>query len=223
MHKKEFIATQQIAVPSAGWAHKSSLPSVQFPLHVKKKLIWCFNQKPHMSPDQALTHLKGQERCRNNVFVQCFVTPTRIKSYFGRLKQHRDKNLKASEDVPETFAGAAGTDLSYKDFKSKEDLKSEIKRRNLHVEKLNSLKKSQLVDALVQNDKDCDGKPGEVNPEEDFLMEEAITEDECGGLNDLTDDSGMSKLEAREADPEAGDDSDEEGGIEELTASLLEE
>jgi hypothetical protein len=58
LKKAEYNSTKNIVVVSKGWAHKHSLPSVQFHRGIKLHLIDCFNKKPHMSPDQALHSLR---------------------------------------------------------------------------------------------------------------------------------------------------------------------
>jgi len=184
LKKAEYSSTKSMVVVSKGWAHKHSLPSVQFHRGIKLHLIDCFNKKPHMSPDQALHSLKGLPQYANDVFVEYFVTATRIKGYFSRLKKHRDTNLKAEDDVPRSVAGEETSKDEYKDIKKKGDLKAEIIRRNIHVDRFSSLKKSQLVDVLLQHDKEYGDAEDAIDVEEDFMVEEAIREDECGGLND---------------------------------------
>lgn len=210
LKKEEYAATRNVHVAVKGWAHKHSLPSVQFSKRIKRVLIWCFNQKPHMSPDQALGNLKGRPEFANDVFVEYFVTPTRIKGYFGRLKKHRDDNLNVNDDIQESFAGEDSSADSYKNLHRKEDIKAEIKRRNLVVAGLSYMNKSQLVAVLVQNDSEGGGAPGFVDPEEDFDMEEAIREDESGGLDNTEGPQeittkGVTRTELEDSDGDDGD------------------
>jgi hypothetical protein len=183
--KEKDPATCRIRVPTKGWAFKRSLPSVQFPKRVKLYLIECFNKKPHVSPDQALVMLKGRLEFMGNVFIEYFVTPTRIKGYFGRLKKYREDKLAGNEDkdVPASAAGGDPNTGSYKGLTLKADLVAEIKLKGIHVEKLYSMTKAKLVDVLVTNDIEREGLEPGVDAEEEFHMAEAKREDESGGLN----------------------------------------
>jgi len=220
LKKAEYSSTKSMVVVSKGWAHKHSLPSVQFHRGIKLHLIDCFNKKPHMSPDQALHSLKGLPQYANDVFVEYFVTATRIKGYFSRLKKHRDTNLKAEDDVPRSVAGEETSKDEYKDLKQKDDLKAEIIRRNILVDRFGSLKKSQLVDVLLQHDKEHGDAEDAIDVEEDFMVEEAIREDESGGLNDTESPQELYNASTGILESEIPD-SDDDGIMEENVASML--
>ena len=61
----------------------------------------------------------------------------------------------------------------------------EIKTRNILVEKLHAMKKTQLVHVLETNDLEREGLEEGADPEEEFNMAEAKREDESGGLNNM--------------------------------------
>ena len=84
-----------------------------------------------MSPDQSLARLKADLQFISNVFIEYFVTATRIKGYFGRLKRYREDKLGGNEDknIPATVAGGDPNAESYKDLTTKADMVKEIKTR----------------------------------------------------------------------------------------------
>jgi hypothetical protein len=200
---------------------------VQFPKRVKLYLIECFNKKPHVSPDQALVMLKGRLEFMGNVFIEYFVTPTRIKGYFGRLKKYREGKLAGNEDkdVPATAAGGDpnANAESYKGLTLKADLVAEIKLKGLHVEKLYAMTKAKLVGVLVTNDIEREGLEPGVDAEEEFNMAEAKREGESGGLNNTELSKRAINVDTGELESDGEDPEGDNEGPADMLNELMQE
>jgi hypothetical protein len=152
--RPEYVGTRKIRVTTKGWAVKKNPPSVHMPLPVRKVLLQCFDKRPYLSPEESLRHPRGRPEFQDDLFVEYFVTPTRIKGFFGRLLKYKRENknaVDANEKLNENAAGGEDPTEAdtYKDCKTKDDLKDEIRNRGLHVGLhvggIASKKKSELM------------------------------------------------------------------------------
>jgi len=76
------------------------------------------------------------------------------------------------------------------------------------------------VDVLLQHDKEYGDAEDAIDVEEDFMVEEAIREDECGGLNDTESPQELYNTSTGILESEIPD-SDDDGNMEENVASIL--
>ena len=117
-----------------GWLGKHSLPSVVFPVHMKRLLIAYFNEIPHVSPEGAILRLKALPQYRLDVFVEFMLTPMRVMRYFTTLNQHRkDNKIGSKEPVPLSIADSVVDASEYKGIKDKKKLADEIVRRGISI------------------------------------------------------------------------------------------
>lgn len=93
---------------------------------------------------------------RDDLFVEYFVTPARIKSFFGRcLKYRRDKGLGEREDLKEAAAGKKSispTEKCYGFLTTKNQHAAECKNRGLEYAKSASME--SLARMLRRHDSD---------------------------------------------------------------------
>ena len=139
-----------------------------------------------MSPDESRENLLSMEEYRNDIFVQYFMTPARIKQFFGKLlKYKKDNKIAHEDDVSEVAAGMESSSVNdaYKNIQGVQALRMEIRSRNLVVHRLSSMKKADLIAVLKQNDKDRSEGCGDGEAE-DALDEQYATEEAGkGGLD----------------------------------------
>ena len=69
----------RMEVGRKGWAVKKSLPSVSFPLPMKKLMLVYFNEEPKISAETAQKRILALPQYVNDVFVEYVVTAERIK------------------------------------------------------------------------------------------------------------------------------------------------
>ena len=210
----ELPETKEIRLKTKGWMTKKSTPAIQTPLAIRKVLVRHFNQRnPHMSPDESRDHLLAMDEYRNDIFVQYFMTPARIKQFFGKLlKYKKDKKIPTNEDVGEEAAGMESSSGSgeYKNIRGVQALRMEIRSRNLVVHRLSTMKKADLIAVLKQNDKDLLEGCGDGEAEEAVDVQYATEEAGKGGL-----------------DPESATmefvDGDDDDGVEVLIDALMQD
>ena len=90
----------------------------------------------------------------------------------------RDQNKGDKENLGIEAAGSKdhAQEKGYKDLKKKEDIINEIRVRNISVRGLTSMKKAELIAALVQNDIDMAEGAGE-DADAEFVAIEALAMD----------------------------------------------
>ena len=215
-----------------GWAAKHPIPSVSLSFSIKKDLLTLFNVKnPKLTPEEALSRIKKMTQYHNDVYVRFSVTAKRIKSLFSRwTSMKKTQNLGINDDLNQEAAGhGSRKDLhSYKELNLVHQLKEEIRKRNIIVDKLWLKKKHQLIDILLKDDSDkIDGLT-----EEDIDMALAVEENTFGrntlepGFQDETTymgpnktqrftmlliDEGDDDVEAQDGNMEAAEKDDTEG------------
>ena len=185
--KPEHPATKKMSVTTKGWMTKKHPPPIQTPLAIRKVLVEHFNKRnPYMSPEESRKKLLMMDEYRNDIFVEYFMTPARIKSFFGRLKKYKkDKRIADETNLTDEAAGTetSAGENSYKDLQTNDALRLEIRSRNLVVHRLSSMKKADLIAVLRQNDIDRGEGCGDGEAEDACDVEYAIEESGKGALD----------------------------------------
>ena len=187
----EYEGTKKIAMPTKGLYVKKNPPPVQMPLPIKKVLLECFNARPYKSPEESLTEIKAMPNYKDDLFVEYFVTPKRIKGYFGRLQKYKNDNpaaLGPGGIVPDVAAGPDNSGKTYRKsdgtvLKERTVLQEEVRRRNLQVRGLSSMKVADLIETLLQNDFEVKQGNDVESMEEDFELADANVSTHNGGLD----------------------------------------
>ena len=166
-----------------------------------------------MSPDESRDHLLAMDEYRYGIFVQCFMTPARIKQFFGKLlKYKKDNKIAHEDDVSEVAAGMESSSVNdaYKNIQGVQALRMEIRSRNLVVHRLSSMKKADLIAVPKQSDIGRSEGCGDGEAEDAVDVQCATEEAGKGGL-----------------DPESATmefvDGDDDDGVEVLIDALMQD
>jgi hypothetical protein len=203
-------------VPTSGWAVKKPLPSVSFPMPMKKLLLTYFNVIPRISPEDAVKRMRAENPA--DVYIEYVVTAGRVKGYFSRFKKHKDdKQIGRSAPCPEEACGGEAQ-MQYNGCGDVSKLAKEIRKRGIGFGTLQSIKqlgKGTLIGMLLENDEGKDAA-GENRVEEEHGLEMGRI---FGALGDLEEggDEGDD-----EEDPDGPEDASEDPDTIELLAEMAE-
>jgi hypothetical protein len=152
--RQEYASTRTIRVNTKGWAKKRQPPPTRIPKSVKLDLIPLFNSRPFLSPEQCRVKILALERYKNNVYVDYFVTASKIAQYFQTLMNYRkEKNLSVNTPIDLEAAGCESADTvdRYNNLFHTDELQLEIRKRGLT--NVAHTSKAKLVQTLLDHDK----------------------------------------------------------------------
>ena len=182
---------------------EKALPSVSFPLPIKKLLLTYFNEIPRTSPEDAVRNLRGHVDYPQDVFVEYVVTAGRVKGYFSRFKKHKDdKKLGRNTPCPvEACGGVAASKYtdpaSGKTLSNVPDLAREVMRRGILGLSFGRIKevhkRPALVAMLLEDDEGTQLGDGENGREEAEALDLGIM---INNLGDIEEDDGPDNEDA---------------------------